>query len=130
MAAEAAGYHDWLDTDAGPVVRPTGGGRRVNPNSARSTLGFVSPFEDLAVVASELQSRASRDPGTDSQDRCGCRVAPARPRPRVVRVLLIDMLADGLVSHRNRAPRRDTYDDILRLWSMTPCALTAHPSRS
>jgi hypothetical protein len=68
MRGEPTGPHDWLDSDAGPVVRPyavTGG--RVHPTGAKiDLLAFVptvSPISSRNTGASSvLPSSRSRSP--------------------------------------------------------------------
>jgi Protein of unknown function (DUF742) len=120
MAADPRG-HDWLDTDAGPVVRPyavTGG--RVRPASgAFDVVAFVlaaDPDPDRAAGRLDLQPehrailRIAQQPVSVAELASGLDLALG-----VVRVLLGDLLADGLIStHEPGASAERPDDDILK----------------
>jgi hypothetical protein len=119
MAAEAPGYHDWLDTDAGPVVRPyTVTGGRVRPNSgAFDVVAFVVAVSpDAAAGRLDLQPEhrtileIAQDPVSVAELASELDLALG-----VVRVLLSDLLAEGLVSaHEPSASAELPDDDILK----------------
>ncbi|MEO3746316.1 DUF742 domain-containing protein [Plantactinospora sp. B5E13] len=110
--------HEWLDAEAGPVVRPyTVTGGRVEPASGRFDLmAFVvadPPSDDgtqppqpeqRAIIAMAQQPVAVADLAADLDLPVG-----------VVRVLLGDMLTNGLISmYEPPASRQFPDDDILK----------------
>ena len=120
MRADPPGpHHDWLDEDAGPVVRPyTMTGGRVQPAEGRFDLvAFVvaGPPRDSgahpqpqpehrAIVARAQQPISVADLAADLNLPVG-----------VVRVLLGDLLAAGLISmYEPPASRQFPDDDILK----------------
>jgi ethanolamine utilization microcompartment shell protein EutS len=120
MAAEAPGpRHDWLDTEAGPVVRPyTVTGGRVRPAAgAFDVVAFVlaAPAESAAGrLDLQPEHRAilelAQQPVSVAELASDLDLALG-----VVRVLLGDLLADGLVSaHEPSAAAEIPDDDILK----------------
>jgi hypothetical protein len=110
--------HDWLDTDAGPVVRPyavTGG--RVRPAGGLDLVAFVvaTPLQN-AVGRVHLQPehrailRIAQEPVSVAELASELDLALG-----VVRVLLGDLLDEGLVSaHEPRSSSAIPDDDILK----------------
>jgi hypothetical protein len=110
-------HHEWLDDDAGPIVRPyavTGG--RVQPASGRFDLmAFVvagppeegpepAQPEHRAIIAAAQRPVAVADLAADLDLPVG-----------VVRVLLGDLLATGRISmYEPPASRQFPDDDILK----------------
>lgn len=118
MQAETSGpHHDWLDEDAGPVVRPyTMTGGRVEPTTGRFDLvAFVvagPPTDDgpapqpehRAILARAQQPISVADLAADLNLPLG-----------VVRVLLGDLLAAGRISmYDPPSARQFPDDDILK----------------
>ena len=118
LADPSPGPHEWLDADAGPVVRPytlTGG--RVRPaGDAFDLVAFVLAGRDVDAA----------DPWLAPEHRRLVELAH-RPVPvaelaaeldlavGVVRVLLGDLLACGLVAvHEPPAVAARPHDDILK----------------
>ncbi|MGC4807155.1 DUF742 domain-containing protein [Micromonospora sp. DT233] len=119
MRAESPGpQHEWLDADAGPVVRPytlTGG--RVRPSVCLDVVAFV-----LAARAVDPATRAALHPEQRRMVELTRRPLPVAELAAeldlalgVVRVLVGDLLARGLVSVH--APAGTTFlpdDNILK----------------
>lgn len=116
----SAWHHDWLDDDAGPVVRPyavTGG--RVRPVTGRFDLmAFVlaAPGAAGSPEAAELQPEhrailaMAHRPVSVAELAAGLDLLVG-----VVRVLLGDLLAAGLVAlHEPSAMAHLPDDDILQ----------------
>jgi len=109
--------HDWLDVDAGPVVRPyavTGG--RVRPPGGFDLVAIVlaAPLDQVDLTPLQPEHRAiieiAQGPVSVAE------LASQLDLPLgVVRVLLGDLLADGLVtSHEPRHTTTIPDDDILK----------------
>jgi Protein of unknown function (DUF742) len=118
MPADARFPHDWLDTDAGPVVRPyTVTGGRVRPVSgALDLVAFVVATEpDAAAGRLDLQPEhrailtIAQDPVSVAELASELDLALG-----VVRVLLGDLLSDGLVSAHEPSVAEIPDDDILK----------------
>lgn len=118
MPADARYPHDWLDTEAGPVVRPyTVTGGRVRPASgAFDVVAFV-----VAVPPEQAEGRFDLQPehrailGIAQQPVSVAELASELDLALgVVRVLLGDLLADGLVSTHEPSPSDLPDDDILK----------------
>ncbi|SCL66859.1 Protein of unknown function [Micromonospora citrea] len=120
MRAESPGpQHEWLDDDAGPVVRPytlTGGRVRSSADG----------FDVVAYVLAEPAADPDAHPELHPEHRRLVSLA-ARPVPvaelaaeldlalGVVRVLLGDLLAKGLIAvHQPTAAAYLPDDDILK----------------
>ncbi|MFC5926154.1 DUF742 domain-containing protein [Micromonospora vulcania] len=119
MRAEPPGpQHEWLDGDAGPVVRPytlTGGRVR----------SAVDGFDLVAFVVAESDLDPAAHPGLPPEHRRLVALA-RRPIPvaelaaeldlavGVVRVLLGDLLAQGLVAVHEPPTGHLPDDDILK----------------
>ncbi|MEO3869852.1 DUF742 domain-containing protein [Nonomuraea sp. B12E4] len=100
-----SGEHEWIDEEAGPVVRPYAVTRgRTRPTSSSS-------LDLLAIVASTRSpAPANADLGVQHRRLLGCVAAQNRPVAEVaselglpvgvVRVLLGDLLEHGLVTVR------------------------------
>ncbi|MDG4769487.1 DUF742 domain-containing protein [Solwaraspora sp. WMMD792] len=119
MRGDPAGPHDWLDSDAGPVVRPyavTGG--RVQPTGAT--------FDLLAFVVAKAPEGAGAEVPLQPEHR---RIVGLAQQPvsvadlaadldlalGVVRVLLGDLLAAGLIAlYEPPASAAHPHDDILK----------------
>jgi hypothetical protein len=119
MAGDRRAPHDWLDTDAGPVVRAyavTGG--RVRPASGA--------FDLVAFVVAGPPERAAGRLHLQPEHRAILEIAQEPVSVAelaseldlalgVVRVLLGDLLAEGLVSmHEPKASTEMPDDDILK----------------
>lgn len=117
MRSEEPGpHHDWLDDDAGPVVRPyTMTGGRVVPESGRFDLmafvvagppeeaGAGAQPEHRAIISLAQRPVSVADLAADLNLPVG-----------VVRVLLGDLLANGRISmYEPPASRQFPDDDIL-----------------
>lgn len=110
--------HDWLDTEAGPVVRPyTVTGGRVRPSSSFDLMAFVvaAPLEQ-AEGRPHLQPEhrailaVARDPVSVAVVASELDLALG-----VVRVLLGDLVAEGLLSvHEPPASAEIPDDNILK----------------
>ncbi|MDG4789528.1 DUF742 domain-containing protein [Micromonospora sp. WMMD1102] len=121
MRSEAPGpHHDWLDDDAGPVVRPyTVTGGRVQPSAGRFDLmafvvagppdetggdGAQPQPEQRAIIARAQQPITVADLAADLNLPVG-----------VVRVLLGDLLGSGRISmYDPPTSRQFPDDDILK----------------
>jgi hypothetical protein len=110
--------HDWLDTEAGPVVRPyTVTGGRVRPSSSFDLVAFVvaAPLEHAEhLLHLQPEHRAiltvAQDPVSVAELASELDLALG-----VVRVLLGDLVAEGLLSaHEPPAPAEIPDDDILK----------------
>lgn len=120
MQADAPGpHHDWLDEEAGPVVRPyTMTGGRVRP--------VTGGFDLVAFVVSAEQEAGEDPPHLQPEHRTIIEIAQ-KPisvaelaaeldlAVGVVRVLLGDLLAAGLIAlYEPPATRTFPDDDILK----------------
>jgi hypothetical protein len=105
--------HDWLDGEAGPVVRPyavTGG--RVRPVVHRLDLVVALPTGDAELLY--LQPEHMAILATTSDPISVAEVAAAIDAPiGVVRVLLDDLLRQGLIAVRDQSLSTDHSDDDL-----------------
>ncbi|MEH1130459.1 DUF742 domain-containing protein [Micromonospora sp. CPCC 206061] len=113
-------HHDWLDDDAGPVVRPyTVTGGRVRPvTGGFDLLAFVlaAPGAARAPEAAQLQPEhrailaLAREPISVAEIAAGLDLVVG-----VARVLLGDLLAAGLIAlHEPSAMAHLPDDDILQ----------------
>jgi hypothetical protein len=110
--------HDWLDTEAGPVVRPyTVTGGRVRPSSSFDLVAFV-----VATPADRADGRLHLQPEhrailTIAQDPVSVAELASELDLAlgVVRVLLGDLVAEGLLAtHEPPASAEIPDDDILK----------------
>lgn len=109
--------HDWLDVDAGPVVRPyavTGG--RVRPIGGFDLVAFVvaAPLDRIDLLPLQPEHRAiveiAQQPVSVAELASQLDLALG-----VVRVLLGDLLTDGLVaSYEPQTSAKIPDDDILK----------------
>jgi uncharacterized protein DUF742 len=119
MVGDRRTPHDWLDTEAGPVVRAyTVTGGRVRPRSGA--------FDLVAFVVAGPPERAAGRLHLQPEHRAILEVAQEPVSVAelaseldlalgVVRVLLGDLLAEGLVSaHEPKASTEIPDDDILK----------------
>jgi len=118
MPADARFPHDWLDTEAGPVVRPytVTGGRVRSASGALDVVAFVVATQpDAAAGRLDLQPEhrailaVARDPVSVAELASELDLALG-----VVRVLLGDLLSDGLVSTHEPSAAEIPDDDILK----------------
>jgi hypothetical protein len=119
MRGEPTGPHDWLDSDAGPVVRPyavTGG--RVHPTGAKiDLLAFVvAGAPEGADGLAHLQPEHRRIVGLAQQPVSVADLAADLDLALgVVRVLLGDLLSTGLIAlYEPPASANHPHDDILK----------------
>ena len=109
--------HDWLDVEAGPVVRPyavTGG--RVRPIGGFDLVAFVvaAPLDRIDLLPLQPEHRAiveiAQQPVSVAELASQLDLALG-----VVRVLLGDLLTDGLVaSYEPQTSAKIPDDDILK----------------
>ncbi|HEX2772957.1 MAG TPA: DUF742 domain-containing protein [Micromonosporaceae bacterium] len=118
MSSELPGsHHDWLDADAGPVVRPyTMTGGRVRPEAgAFDLVAFVvagAPPSATDHMQPEHRSILLRAQKPVSVAELAAHLDLALG---VVRVLLGDLLAAGLIDmHEPPASPRFPHDDMLK----------------
>jgi hypothetical protein len=118
MPADARFPHDWLDTEAGPVVRPytVTGGRVRSASGALDVVAFVVATQPNAAAGRlDLQPEhrailaVARDPVSVAELASELDLALG-----VVRVLLGDLLSDGLVSTHEPSAAEIPDDDILK----------------
>lgn len=118
MRADSSGsQHDWLDAEAGPVVRPyTVTGGRVRPTRRLDLVAFVVAAPPPPTVRLRLQPEhrmileRSRSPVSVAELASGLDLALG-----VLRILLSDLLTAGLVVlYEPAASSHSPDDDILK----------------
>lgn len=112
MASDRVPPHDWLDGDAGPVVRPytlTGG--RVRPSAGLNLVAYVVATGTEPDAARYLTPEHRRILGVAAVPTSVAEVASRLDLAlSVVRIMLGDLIEEGLISVHEPADAGDQAD--------------------